>query len=713
MTESPRALPRRIAAHLLGRLALLCASGLTLLSAGCTDAQLYHLTEVPSLPDKVAFSGNVCTDNPAERSFPLRVVYLMDTSPVTPSGMAGPDVALLTQQRVQAVRDSVTVLRGGDSQFALVRFGGTTVLAPEGGFTDNSTVIAEAAGALSISLPGAGEGQRRTVQAFQVASSLITGDLLSQPKGPRSRTKYVIVLVTHGPIDDATLNNQVDPAAGCDRQCVLQARVDELRQTVLDNGGADFIMHTVDLTPISDNAAERDQAQEDLTVMSFAGAGEYRQVCRRDPNTGALVPSNCGPQSLSLLGVDINSARNVFITKSFIVANINAIHTDDGAIPDSDGDGLADREEDFNGDGVVRPSLCEDGETVCASDTDCVGVGDGACRPGETDPTKRDTDGDGIGDKVESLLRTVGLDPLAPDAPVQCATIINPETTDTDGDGLTDCEEALLRMDSTLFDTDADGLPDLLEFLAGTNFLLGDALSDLDFDGENNAAELRAHTDPRSSDPIARAELPYLYREVDLGIREHRFASQPRDVVGVTMREVSVGSGLGNGTLVYLPGDPPTIAWKDAEEDTPGQAIRPEEDGVYTLSGCPVIVEETEEEARERCEALNKNLTVEITRAILPPYPSDELIRISVAERQCTDFRVRNITLVETLEADGRSYGNNDVRIYFGQVPQDRPESFGIYRVAQYNYRFVAPIFKEPNVADQPVDSHRFVLFGD
>src|ERR1043166_5518217 len=46
----------------------------------CTDATLYDPVDVPSQADKVAFTGNVCTDNPAERSFPLRVVFVMDDS---------------------------------------------------------------------------------------------------------------------------------------------------------------------------------------------------------------------------------------------------------------------------------------------------------------------------------------------------------------------------------------------------------------------------------------------------------------------------------------------------------------------------------------------------------------------------------------------------------------------------------------------------------
>lgn len=680
-------------------------------ASACTDAQLYHLSDVPSLPNKVAFTGAVCTDNPAERSFPLRVVYLVDASADLPASLTPAEVGLLGAQRVQAVRDSVTVTRGRGTSFAIVRFGGTSVVAPEGGFTDNSVLVSEAAGALSIPMAGAGEGQRRTLQAFQIASSLITGDVLSTAKGPRSRTKYVIVLVQAGRADDALLNAQADPAAGCDNACVLSRRVEDLRANVLAAGAADFQLHAVDLTPaVTTEDARLDEAKNELVRMAFAGAGEYRPVCRvNDDDTRS--PPGCGPQSLSLLGVDIESARNVFVKKSFIVANLSARHTNDGAVADSDSDGIPDHLEDRDGDGAVRNPSCAD-ETVCASDADCVGIGNGFCRQGETDPTLRDTDGDGIGDKVETLLSTVGLNPRAQDAPPQCAQIVNPVTTDSDGDGLTDCEEVLLGLDPTLFDTDADGVPDLLELLYGTNFLLADALDDLDFDGVSNAKEIRGHSDPRSSDAISRAELSYLYREVDLGIREHRYASQPREVTGVVVQDVSTGSAVGNGVLVYLPpaaeGEPGHLAWKDASELLVGDGVAIEGDNVYVLhSGCQDALPEKD------CASIDKSITVYVTEALLPPFPVDENLRIAIAERQCTDFRVRNVTLVETLAADGKALGNNDVRIFFGQVPQDTPAAYGIFRVAQYNYRFVAPSLKEPNVADQPVDSFRFVLFGD
>ncbi len=636
---------------------------------GCpSPALLYDPLEIPSQPDKVAFTGSVCTDNPAERSFPLRVVFLVDASAEPLTGLDGAANATLQTRRVDSIRDVVATLRAPDTAFSLVRYGGDALLQPPGGFTENANDLVEAAGSLTVAVPCTADGCRRTGQALSLASSLVTGDLFSTARGPRSRTKYVLVFVQNGPADDVVLEGATTPE--CDVACVLQNRVADLRGQVIEGGGADLQVHTIDLATLDDDASDRASAQDELQRMSFGGAGEYQPVCPRDA-AGTFITAGCGPQNLSIVAIDINSARNVFLKKSFVVANLNALTRPDGTtVPDSDGDGLADDEEPAFG----------------------------------TSPALRDTDGDGIGDKVELLLQTTGINPLVKDDPVTCA-FLDPEVRfvqDTDGDGLLDCEEALLRLDPTLFDSDSDGLPDPLEVLAGTNFLQDDGLDDDDFDGSPNIDELRAHTDPRAADSKTRSQLAYLYREVDLGVRSLLFASQPRTITGVVVDDIAFLANTGNGTLSFLrSGSRTLLAWRDAGEPEFGPAVEVIESGVYALPaaciGLPV-----------KCD---RELIVDVTAALLPPVSRDELLRVAAAERQCTDFRVRNVTLVETIAADGLGEGHNDVRIFFGQVPQGAINAFGIFRVAQFNFTFLKPDFKDPNISDQIVDDFRFVLF--
>jgi hypothetical protein len=245
-------------------------------------------------------------------------------------------------------------------------------------------------------------------------------------------------------------------------------------------------------------------------------------------------------------------------------------------------------------------------------------------------------------------------------------------------------------------------LPDLLEVLGGTNFLQDDGLADGDFDGATNLDELRAHTDPRAADAPTRNSLGYLYRELDRGVRTLLFASQPRQITGVTVKDVGGASSLGNGALAFVRRhDQAFLAWRDAGEASFGVAV-PVTDGTAVLPAA--------------CDGLpspcDRGITVLVTGPLLPRSNVDELLRVQAAERQCMDFRVRNVTLAPTMAREGRSsHGENDVRIYFGQVPQGNPDAFGIFRVAQFRYTFVAPATKIPDVADQLVEDFRFVLF--
>ncbi len=115
-------------------------------------------------------------------------------------------------------------------------------------------------------------------------------------------------------------------------------------------------------------------------------------------------------------------------------------------LPDSDGDGLTDGQEDANENGSHDP--------------------------GETCTRNPDTDGDGLYDGVEVLL--LNTDPLDMNDPVSY--------TDNDADGL----PASIDPDDSTPDTDGDGFTDRYELLHGSDGNLeGDMppLGDLDGDG--------------------------------------------------------------------------------------------------------------------------------------------------------------------------------------------------------------------------------------
>lgn len=196
---------------------------------------------------------------------------------------------------------------------------------------------------------------------------------------------------------------------------------------------------------------------------------------------------------------------------------------------DTDGDSLADTEEDRNANDIVDP-----GEThPFRADTDGGGEADGAEIRAErdpldpkddltadpdgdglinarefflkTDPRKADTDGDSLTDK-EELVR--GTNPLSADTDgdgiadgkeVEFGT--NPQLLDTDGDGVSDATDPFPLEKLFSKDTDKDGIPDEWEV---TNALSPaesrDAALDSDSDGVPNVQEFIHNTNPRNAD---------------------------------------------------------------------------------------------------------------------------------------------------------------------------------------------------------------------
>jgi hypothetical protein len=51
-----------------------------ILVGSCTDNELYHKSLQPNVNNKVAISGTVCSDDPAQRQFPVRLMFIIDNS---------------------------------------------------------------------------------------------------------------------------------------------------------------------------------------------------------------------------------------------------------------------------------------------------------------------------------------------------------------------------------------------------------------------------------------------------------------------------------------------------------------------------------------------------------------------------------------------------------------------------------------------------------
>lgn len=562
---------------------LVCAH----LMGSCTDRDLYgQLGQEPKLPDKLSLDGVLCTDNPATRRFPVRILFIVDGSGLmqeaAPNGEHVRAIQDVVNNFLPLANVEVGVIKYADRPESLIQEPRNL---GSSGFTRDDALVEAALSQLRT-----GGGVRDFAEALSLARSLVTGDAFQSELGPLSRTRYVVVHVTTGApdpeVDDSRCMGRFDQQPPECEPAFLDLIVRETRDEVLGLGAAEFNFHTVFLEPAHVEGASCDPtlgaggqcmaglvciqtgdtpesgrcieacdpanpvcavnplrpvcattALPNGTTIGYCARGELncfdgmdndgdgqdvdcadpsypydcsgqggcevdcRSQCRLDRiattlslATGGRYDRYASSDQVVMNRIDFGSSQQRFVLKEFIVNNRNALPSEFGLRVDTDGDGLSDAEEDA----IRNPNPNLD-----------LAAGEVA----GLDALSADTDGDFYNDRLEQLLRPLGLNPFLPDTFPTC----DDPTVDRDGDGLRDCEEDLLGTDATLFDTDADGFPDPLEFRFGTNPIFNDNLDDADLDGANNGRELRANSDPLSNDAQVRAELAYRYRTLDLG----------------------------------------------------------------------------------------------------------------------------------------------------------------------------------------------------
>lgn len=639
-----------------GPVALLSVMAL-LFSVACTDTSLYSPNSPRKQADRLALTGRVCSEDPVEARFPVRLVMLVDQA-------AGPLYSDFDpgDERVGVMREFVqAALANPETEIAFVGYGGRPQkLAPvEGEFTRNPGELLNAVSQMALAQPCVDDSLCRDYrEAIRTARTLIEGDIASMPEGLRVLTQYVVIMVNAGHQQPRALGSEccapddVDcrdagqmPTLACEIQKGSEL-VASLRETVADSGAAGLRFHTLHLAAES-RMTDNDAVQSALSQMAFAGGGTYQ---RYDSIGGFEL------RALDLLGL-----RTVLRAKLLLAANLNVRPGPNGPLIDSDADGLTDQEE--------------------------LALG--------TNPSSPDTDADGVSDRVEVFG---GFDPLMPEIPKPCLDFNIGQ--DTDLDGLTDCDEALLGTEPSLVDSDGDGMPDRLEVFFQTDYLSKDAESDSDGDGVSNGDEIMLHADPRSTDLRAHLSSGYRYEIDDQGVTRELFASTPVRATGVEIIELSDGTTPGLGVLSYRAGDG-RLLWQDAEDERAGVAVDVSRGGEFELTSSSFApIQGT----------TGKYIRVRVNAAELPPENTTESVRVIFRERQCLGYTIRNIRLVPTLPLeDGTSAGTNNILLYFAQAPEDRREIPGPFRLAQIPVIFNPPAQRSPADAVLEVRDEEFV----
>ena len=639
-------------------------------AAACTDVSLYgRVGQEPRVLDKLTLTGLLCTDNPATRAFPVKILFVVDTSGITqeatPFGEHVRAVEGVLSQHLPNRFVEVGVIRYADEARSLIE--------EPVGRVDSAYSRDEARIDAALAELRNGGGGRDLASAMSLTRSVVTGDAFLADRGPLSRTKYVIVHITTGapspPIPAARCEDLFEsPPEDCER-AFLERSVRNIRDEVLDLGAAEVAFHAVHLEPSQIEGAPCDprdgsaDCQGPAAGLTCVGTGGR-------PDTGRCVEL-CDPAA-PVCGRDPlrTSCLEVEVPDGTIIAHCGrAAETAcfDGVDNDRDGQDVDCSNPDYPLDCRGEGNCEEDCRGQCRASA--IGIdmglaGGGGYERFETAdrltlaridfrstqrrfvlkgfvvdnrnalPTEGglqvDSDGDGLSDEAE--IRISGID--ASGAEVN----LDPTNPDTDGDLFTDKVEHLLRTvgldpfvpgqppdceDPTL-DRDGDGLSDCEERLLGSD----PTLFDSDADGLPDGVEFR-----RGSNVLR------------------------DDVLGDLDQD-----GVPNGREVTEHTD---VASNDAR-------VRAELAYRYRVT------------------------------------PSG----VTADRRTCYDLRVSNISLRETLDI-GLGPGNNDIDVYFGQVPEGDLERFGLFSVAQIRMRYLAPDFREPDAPALDLVDGDFVFIGE
>lgn len=648
-----------------------------LFALGCTGSDLYVQNgNNPLIPDRIALTGQVCSENTSGSNFPVKVLFLVDTSAEMRS--ADPDQRLIDapggiDALVQANRNQLHVSFGFVGFNTAARSFPDTVgqqfLRPQ-----DQDLIALAEAQLRVAPT---DPRRDLTTAITTAESFITADVSRSAPGDVLRTRYVVFLLVAGPANPEVDSIRIAEQVANLRDLVYQYGALEFQLNIgllyygpstIDQGvNQNFNCYANTLPSGDPNDCDCMNLAGDLYCTTwcqtvdnppnatyyddnFAAAQTLYQNIRTVGN-GTLRTYNC--PNLVDIKLPIASGSVNLVRKDILAFNRNVRISPAGPELDSDGDGLPDTQE--------------------------VGqIG--------TDPFLADTDGDGVGDGIESRSNKNPLDPL--DRPSSCP---NPQDVgvlpDSDLDLLNDCEEGIIETSPSKPDTDGDGLTDFVEFMLGTlPTNPNDRLLDFDSDGVLNGDEVLAHTDPRINESAVRGTESYRTGIDTIGLRTIASMENSPELRAVQFLAGSSNIAAGQADLTWDPATN-TLAWVDAHSRFPP-----------FWSAVPVEINNGTGNYRLTARAPNGEtayIDVYVDVELLPDGQVRVFPLVSISDRNCYNARISNIKLMQTGSYDPAQVGINNVYVFFTQAPADRLTQPGIAQVAH-----IPVVFRCTNTRD-------------
>lgn len=682
LTRSSTRFDRAIASAPLVVAAGIAAILLMAVLSSCTDADVYAIDGAdPNPPDRLIVRGEVCTEDPASSDFPAKVLFVVDQSDRI--GRFDPDGRRLgvgSSGALGNITQTVESLKHlKHVRFGFISVADTARAAPlAGGQLFRKGTEPEVSAAISeLSTPRS--QQLKVSDAISQLGKYIHSDLDLSSPGEVVRSRYLVSLLFAGPPDNNFTPKQFGDQVAAIVDQIYDRGVMELQINVgllysgdlalQDRSSGGYGCYFADPGQPSCLCGGASGPANFCTVhcaVNSAGAGTLNTEMNRSRGVYEAIAFAGGGQfreftcpGLIDMGIDVGRSGVELVRKDIVAFNRNVILGHDGQLVDSDGDGL--------------PDIHETGATV------------------PTDPLNYDTDGDGVGDRVEIESQKDPHNPL--DRPGSCLdpAPLGGVLPDRDFDKLNDCEEGLLQSKATVPDSDGDGLPDFLEvrnsLLPGNSV---DRLLDYDLDGVLNAREALEHTDPYSNEGMLRGEESYHNVIVPLGSRIVSSIKDSDELRGLVFRRASADLQPGQAFMEW-DGCSQTLRWSDAGYFGGGRRYEPrtltvDGSGVHTTVAAAANGDEIWAEW-----LINPQQMPQCSDGVIESFPL-----ISSANRNCYDVTISNIKLMETERAfvdsplpDERPRaGTNSIFIFFTQAPSTRLASPGVAKVAEVHAHF-------------------------